>query len=309
LTSSYTKDEILLVLAYPPSVSYLREEHPELWDKYNVISGPLGVVKMLGIKDQCYDFFKKCGLSSKRYTLLSDYKSGDLSFPVILKRNVERRDLESRYKCVKLNTEQELLDFTQTVPAEIRNYLILQECIDDDFVDLDWRGYVHGGDVKGCALIQELRTYPEGIPTYLEEISDSEIYESVTKRISDVLKSLNYTGFIGIDIKYRKSDKEMYILDVNPRIPASVSSWLYKYKETDLIEFFKHIENPPMLNAVRTIRWVNVARDIQARVKKRDYSNLIKSLTAKKDVWSWNDPIPFILNVAVTVARFFTHKL
>lgn len=309
LTSSYSKDDVLLVLAYPPSVSYLREEHPELWDKYNVISGPLSVVKMLGIKDQCYDFFKKCGLSSKRYTLLSNYKSGSLSFPVILKRNVERRDLESRYKCVKLNTEQELLDFTQTVPSEIREYLILQECIDDEFIDLDWRGYVHEGDVKGCALIQELRTYPEGIPSYLEEVSDSEVYESVTKQISDVLKPLNYTGFIGIDIKFRKTDKEMYILDVNPRIPASVSSWLYKYSESELINFFKNIDNPPTLKPFRTVRWVNLARDIQARVKKHDYSNLIKSLTAKKDVWSWDDPVPFILNVSLTIVKFLMHKL
>jgi len=309
LTESYSKEDVLLVLAYPPSVSYLREEHPELWEKYTVISGPLDVIKMLGIKDQCYDFFKNCGLPSKRYTLLSNFTEGSLAFPVILKRNVERRDLEARYKCVKLNTEQELSEFVKTVPSDIHDCLILQECIEDDFIDLDWRGYVHQGDVKGCALIEELRTYPEGIPSYLEEVTDKGIYESVTKQISDVLKPLNYTGFIGIDIKFRNSDKMMYILDVNPRIPASVSSWLYKYDEKELIEFFKNIDNPPVLTTGKTVKWVNLARDITARKKKHDYSDILKSFTAKKDVWSWKDPLPFILNVSMTLVRLLTGKI
>lgn len=309
IANKYSKEEVLLVLAYPTSVTTLREEHPELWSQYNVISGPLDVINMLGIKDKCYDFFKICGLPSKRYMLLSDYKKGCMTFPVILKRNLERRDLEAKYKCVKLNSEDELAEFIKTVPAELFECLILQECIEDDFIDIDWRGYVHHGEVKGCALVQELRTYPEGIPSYLEEISDSETCNNVTTYMRDILKPLDYTGFIGIDIKYRESDKTVYVLDVNPRIPASVSSWLLKYDEDELIDFFKHIDNPPVLKTGKYIRWTNVARDIQARRKKKDYSGIMKSLTAKKDVFSWTDPLPFILNVSLTIIKLLTGKL
>ena len=298
-----------MVLAYPTGVTTLRAEHPELWAQYDVISGPLDVINMLGIKDKCYDFFKSCGLPNKKYMLLSDYKQGSMTFPVILKRNLERRDLEAKYKCVKLDTEVELKAFIKTVPVELYECLILQECIEDDFIDIDWRGYVHHGDVKGCALVKELRTYPEGIPCYLEEISDKVICCNITTYMRDILKPLDYTGFIGIDIKYRESDKTVYVLDVNPRIPASVSSWLLKYDEYELIEFFKRIDNPPVLKTGKYIRWTNVARDIQARKKKNDYSGIWKTLTAKKDVFSWSDPLPFILNVSFTIIKLLTGRL
>lgn len=309
IADKYSKEEVLLVLAYPTGVTTLRAEHPELWAQYDVISGPLDVINMLGIKDKCYDFFKSCGLSSKKYMLLSDYKQGSITFPVILKRNLERRDLEAKYKCVKLDTEVELEAFIKTVPVELYECLILQECIEDDFIDIDWRGYVHHGDVKGCALVKELRTYPEGIPCYLEEISDKVICCNITTYMRNILKPLDYTGFIGIDIKYRESDKTVYVLDVNPRIPASVSSWLLKYDESELIEFFKRIDNPPVLKTGKYIRWTNIARDIQARKKKKDYSGIWKTLTAKKDVFSWSDPLPFILNVSFTIIKLLTGRL
>lgn len=294
---------VLITSADP--IGSLPHECPELWSEYRVLAGPLEAVKLLSDKRAMYALCGRCGLETAPYELLSDYITDSIkriSPPLVLKRNVEKPGLYA-YKCIKIDTTEQLQQIIVTLAVDPAD-LILQECIGDDFIDVDLRGYVHEGRLCGCALVDEVRTYPSGVPSFLREIGDPAICGPVEAKVEAVLAQTGYTGFIGIDLKYRPRDGRLYILDINPRPPASLSSWVYKYSEASLRRFFARLDEPPMLDErCRNVQWCNLKRDLQARAHDRDYTGIGQSFSARKDVWDLHDPLPFLLSPFFLVWR------
>lgn len=290
------------------SLSQLLLECPELWDRYNVYSGPYNTLELLSNKYRMYDLARKAGLDTKRFCLLKDYAKDSLVFPVILKRNVEKPGLLD-YKCVRFNSESELDGFIKKIPLDIKPYIILQECISSDFIDIDMRGYIHDGVIIGSSIVNEIRTFPEGVPSYLEEINDEIICQKVEQSISNLLRDTHFTGFIGIDLKYNLKTNECYILDINPRSPASITSWIYKYKRKDLINLFKNISNPvKLVPLVNNIKWACLNREFQAWTKGKQRVPWLQTFKAKFDVWDKFDPLPFIAMPFCVVLRILKKK-
>lgn len=258
-------------------------------------SGPLAAIDVFSNKVLMY---KKCldlGVKVKNFCLLTEYKPGELRFPLILKRNVEKGLME--YKCCKIDDESHLFEISKEIPVESQKYLLLQECIGEEFSDIDFRGYIHRGKVIGYAVMHEVRCHPAGVSSYIEEITDKGIVDSIYDDVAKLLNGSSFTGFLDIDIKCNLSTGEAYILDFNPRSPASLSAWVFKYRRKDLIELFMNIDNPKSLVPVNTaIKWCNLARDYRARKKNHEKLKLRDILKLKLDLWDCCDPLPFLLH-------------
>lgn len=298
-----TNGKLKVFVTSADSLADLLMNGKELWNLYEVYTGPMSALEMLTDKKKMYTNVSLAGLDTKRYCLLEEYTPKCIEFPIVLKRNIEKPGMMA-YKCVKLNSEKELLDFAFSIPSELKPYILLQECISDDFKDLDFRGYIHNGKIIGYALVQEVRCYPEGVPSYLEEINNELLCNKIEQKLSAFFKVCGVRGFIGVDLKYNESTDECYILDVNPRPPASISSWVLKYSRKDLIHFFANIDNPePLLPRRRNVKWANVNREYQVWSRAHLRFSWWQTICAKHDVWDSKDPLPYLLQPYYVIHR------
>ena len=245
-------------------------------------------------KMNVYDYLQSNSLPCKRFCLLSDYNASvGFTFPVIVKRNLEKEEVY-KYKYSRFESNSQLMAFIDSIPKDYREYLIVQEAVTEDAVDLDFRGYVNEGMIISSSLVREIRSYTPGVPSYLEEVQDIRVIERINRIVSVLVGSVSYTGFIGVDIKYDGKDG-IYILDVNTRPPASISCWIYKFSKEERVHFIEKINGPmePANASSDNIRWVNTTRDILARIKTHDTKGLVKSITAKKDLKYPGDSKPY----------------
>ena len=294
--------KLLVILTSSLAVTELPNACPELWEKYDVLAGPPEAIQKLSDKNALYKSLELNGFDVKPFCLVDDYSSGSFTFPIILKRNIETVGMYI-YKFKRFVSEEELLSFIDTIPKDIRSCLILQGEIEPSSVDLDFRGFVHNGEVVASAIVDEIRCFPAGVPSYLEEVKDQSISQSVLNIVETILKPLSYSGFIGCDFKYVPSDHKLYLLDVNCRPPISVSSWLYKYSKKQLMNFVREIDSPSKMDSDKYVRWVNIPRDISARKHSHSMDGLMKSFTAKKDLLRIGGRRLFYDNLLSTVMR------
>lgn len=304
--------KLKVIITSSEVVSDLPIERPDLWERYDMIANPCEAVIQLSNKLFLNTTLAQLGFSMPRFCLLSDYRPnhGMLSFPVILKRNVEKTVVYD-YKFKRFESENALLAFCDNVPESIRPLLFLQEEIVNSAIDLDFRGYVHKGNIIASAIVKEVRTYPTGIPSYIEEISDPMVIKRVSEPVEAILKSVDYTGFVGVDVKYDSVSGCVYVLDVNSRPPISVSSWLYKYNKEQRIAFAQTIDDPVMMPSNVYVSWVNVVRDFKAlQVHSFKGFNPFKIISAKKDLKypMRGERRIFFLNIIFTLLRTFSHK-
>ncbi len=280
----------------------LREEMPQFWDLYHVSSRPIEALNVLANKCDMYNYCRELGLPTVKDVVYPEYEEGSIKYPIVVKHNVESIHIEN--KCVKVDNEEDLKNVIESIPKQSRPYLILQEYIGADFIELDFRGYVDHGCIVGYSVVESLRAEPIGISTCLEEVTDATILTTIEAMTKKILADLDYTGFVGMDMKYRKTDGMCYILDINPRAPSSLSEWVMKYERRDLDKLFSGEALMTSLTPIRAgISWVNIFRDLKARRKHHDWKDLWKLVTAKYDVWDKHDPMPFIMMLLLTLYR------
>lgn len=293
--------ELEIVITSASWLAKLRENVPRLWHEFNVKSGPIEAINTLADKHEMYNLCRSLDIPTVRDVIYPQYTSGCINFPIVIKHNVE--SIWIAEKCVKVDNEEDMFKVINKIPEKIRRYLILQEFIDKDFIEVDFRGYVHNGRIIGWSLVESIRSKPIGISSYLEEITEPQILETVKTMTDKIFSALDYTGFVGMDMKYRRKDGMCYILDVNPRTPASISEWVMKYNRKDLRQLFSSAEPQPLEVKKIGVRWVNLNRDFLARRDQHDWKNIWKSLSAKYDLWDSHDPLPFFMMWIFTAIR------
>ena len=297
--------KLIVILTSAGVVSTIPAAKPYLWDIYDVMAGPCSAIIKLSNKLYVYRHFYGHKYEGIKYCLVSDYcQQTNMRFPIILKRNVELPHLY-QYKYQEFYSSEELENFIDKIPNDFKKDLILQEKIDGECEDLDMRGYACKGQIIGYSIVKEIRSFPAGVPSYLEEVSDRELLDKIDLKVSSLIREVKYTGFFGIDIKYDLVSGDLHILDINSRPPASVSSWLYKYSKEDRLHFARNITSPSILPVGKIIRWTNVIRDLKARQESHNYSDLYKVVTASKDLKWPGDMAPYYLSYFYFLRNFF----
>jgi len=264
--------------------------YPELYDICNVQSGPYSLVKMLAHKNLMYEFASSRGLNYARFVLLSEYKQGELDFPVILKRNFE---IPLFFKVKKIESEEDFSEFVKKIKKEDYKHIMVQEYITDDPVlNISFQGYFINGACKCSFICSQDRRISAGITSYLNEIGDNEIKEMIKRKAETFFKESGYTGFTELEFLYSEETHEIYFIEINTRTCGLHSVLKFKYPDLPLL--YDNINNPPELTEnPALLSWINIARDIKARIQNKDFKNISQLFTSKHDVFDWHDLKPF----------------
>lgn len=268
------------------------EEFPELYELCDVESGPLELIRTLSYKDRMYTFAQSRGLKCAKFKILSEYTSGDLHFPVILKRNFE---IPLFFKVKKISNEEELILFTALISEEDKKYILIQEYIDSrKILNLSYQSYVRNGRfLLNFSCVQE-RRLSSGITSSLTELNDEKLLSRLNNVGKIFFRDTNYMGFSEIEFIYSKEDDQLYFIEVNTRTCGLQSVLNHKFENISDI-YSNSTQQLKLIEGRKNLTWINITRDIKARIQTKDWNNLSQFFTAKKDIFDWKDIRPFIM--------------
>lgn len=268
------------------------EEFPELYELCDVESGPLELIRTLSYKDRMYTFAQSHGLKCAKFKILSEYTSGDLQFPVILKRNFE---IPLFFKVKKINNEEELKSFVALISKEDKRYILIQEYIDSKkILNLTYQTYVRNGRCLLTFSGIQKRKLVSGLTSFLIELNSEKLLSQLNNVAKIFFGNTSYTGFSEIEFIYSIEDDQLYFIEINTRVCGTQSALNHKFDNISDI-YSDSIQQLKLIEGRKNLTWINITRDIKARMQTKDWNNLSQFFTAKKDIFDWKDIRPFIM--------------
>lgn len=285
------EEKINCIITSGELLSLILANFPELYEMCTVQSGPYPLIKMLSDKTLMYNYAETKGLKCAKHTLLNQYKTGDLKFPIILKRNIE---VPLFFKTKKIFSEEELNSFMTRIESNKHQHILIQEFITiKKPKDISIQAYLYHGTIKACFVCYQERRLSIGITSYLKEMEDDSMVKMITEKTKTFFEGTKYTGFCEIEFMYDPDYQKLYFIEVNTRT-CGLHSVLGK-KFHNLPELYLNIDNPPALvSSSRPISWINIARDIKARIQNKDFKNLSQFFTSEYDILDLRDWKPFL---------------
>ena len=189
--------------------------------------------------------------------------------------------------------------------SQIKDQLTFQEYIQGDDRHLwSFHGYAdENGTLLAWFVGNKIRTFPSltGMSTYLELAHD----ETLAAIGHDIVKQLPLKGVFKIDFKKNAADGRFHVLEVNARF----NLWHHMAAKNGVNlprVAYDHLiyRKPPARTTYRTaFRWLCLRSDFRAY---RDLADrgllgmgdwLLSLLVSRKvyDLFSWTDPLPFLL--------------
>lgn len=242
----------------------------------------------------------------------------EVGFPCIIKPAVHIDWHESR--AIKENSERPTKILLANNNAELDNWLDYFNENDELII----QEYIPGGedaiysfhtfaDEESQPLAyfvgKKIRTYPSvgGVSTYVKLVHDEEVV-----RIGfETIKKLKVKGPVKIDFKKHAATKKYYILELNLRY----NLWNYLGTVCGInipMLAYRYLSNQPFHSPTEyktNIRWLSFGDDFRSFVRyyrpEGQYTlwSWLRSMMHPKiyDVFSWNDPLPFI----VAMVKYF----
>lgn len=202
---------------------------------------------------------------------------------------------------------------------EVTPDFVVQEYLPggDDCI-YSFHGYFdQGAEPLGCYIGHKIRTYPRdrGMSTYLELVKEPRLIQLGL----EIIKKLGITGPVKIDFKKDAARDRYYLLEINARF--NLWNYLGAVCGVNLLAIaYNHLlgrKCPPQSDYRTEVRWLSFGNDLRAFL--RDYHNdgdlsiidLIRSYRGPKvyDVFSWDDPLPFLSNLASYSRALCRHVL
>lgn len=293
---------IFIIAAY--LLTEIREKFRAIYTLYNVYSSPLKWIDIFTDKAAMYSFVREYGIEIAPFILLSQYTHDSLKFPLVLKRNIEHY---LSFKTKIVNNEREFDEFVSKMPDDKKCVIVQELVCGEQEMDLSYQGYLCNGKIKGRLVLEEVRHYPEGISCFLREI-EGELQNKVIKDSETFLNVTDYSGFIQIDYKYLPLQKRLVIMDINTRTPASHSAFCYKFVNYN--QLFTDLDEPPILQPrCKLLKWINVSSDIKCNIREHNYKGFLDVMSAKWDIWSWRDPLPFLVSMFQPFINFYRNHV
>lgn len=176
------------------------------------------IFRMASDKTELLSFCKRHGIGHPKTTMITDNYdavANEVGFPSLIKPSHS----EGAKGIVLVNNIEEL---KSKAPGIIAQYgdCALQEYIASKSYYYNLMLYrTKDGRFGNCVIIKILRYYP--IKGGSSSLSISVKDEKMTSMCKDLLDKLNWVGFADFDI-LEKGDKDYKIIEINPRVPASV---------------------------------------------------------------------------------------
>lgn len=293
-------DTILQSLNYRPlcyitsgeMLALILREYKELYKLCDVMSGPYETIERLAHKDQMYKIAIEKGFKVAPFVTLDNLDLYNLKYPLFLKRNFE---IPLFFKAVKIARKEEFEDYLSKIKEEEKKDIIVQEFIDiskNNLLEISAQTFFSRSQLKGILITNQKRRLKKGITSYLEEIEDSNIIELITKLCNAFMENLDYTGFAEFEFMYDSSESQLYFVEVNTRTCGLQSSMAHKFG--NIAEAIIDPYNAPSLSIKKSkLFWMNIQRDIRARIQMHNFSNLLDIFKSSYDILDWKDYKPF----------------
>lgn len=269
--------ETPIIISGGSDLRYYLEE--SFMHSYNVYPKPLKHLNVLNDKSTLYNY-----VETKNYkiNLLESWpfvvKTRDYDFPLILKWSRDHK--EKPFKALIIQGKEELNELFNKY-GQFSDYLILQKLVEKK-KSLSFACFSLDGIIKKKVFVEQVRQYPPGLSNVVKPYNGEHI-QSIAQFSIELIKNLNYTGYIEFEFIEDLEAKKIYLLECNPR------PWGW-------IDYLKY-DNDSTDNAAM----VNITRDLYYLLKfekRKFYGNLIrkawKYLNYNKTIWSIDDPLPFI---------------
>lgn len=282
-------------------LAWILTEFTDLYDLCEVSSGPLATLQILAHKDKMYEYAEQRGFKVARYVTLDKLEADKVTFPAFMKRNYE---IPLFFKAEKIDNRQMLDSFLGRITAEQRKDIILQEFIEcADLLEISCQALFFNGKCAGTLITNQKRRLKKGLTAMVEELDSSEIKSKIDSLCRSFFsetkngdKPLSYNGLIEFEFMYDKQSDDLWFVEVNTRSCGLQSSFAAKYSNMGkaLLNPHKFTELQP---AVEHLKWMNIMRDVKARIQNKNLSNLTDIFTAAYDILDFHDPKPFIMRI------------
>lgn len=249
-------------------LDFIINDFPECLKMFNLRSFHYQSVRQLSDKRKTYKLCDNLGIDYPRLIDAQTNKNKDGFSNFIAKWSKEDSAFIKRpFKTKQLIGKGSLLTFIDDNKVNIENgSLIIQELIDKNrFASVSYLGYYINGCCQGGVGVRQIRQYPAGITSALTTLQADK--ENVLKTISaKLIHHLSYTGFAEVEFLADNDFKEIYLIEVNPRLCGWSSALSKRFnnlgsfltgKDKRLIEKQKDGESISFL-------WINPLRDLMA---------------------------------------------
>lgn len=235
-------------------LNYLLKNYPEIFFKYKTYPS-YETANIFVNKFKTGLLAQRLGIKYPKCYFLNEVDIKKINFPLILKWNV--RDKETPFKTAVINSIKELHSICSYFTTQERKSLLLQEYIEGGFdTDISYGGYWENGIEKVGIVVNQKRQYPIGLTSCAIEINNSYALE-VRKIAYKILSYVKYEGFVEVECKINPQNKQIYLIEVNPR----ACGWIKILMDRFVNIVLKGKENE---NRSKELIWINLVRDIRA---------------------------------------------
>jgi D-aspartate ligase len=300
---------------YPNSdeIVYVLSKYRNILEEfYRVPTLAWEVVQHLYIKKNTYQLAGKNGIpipTTYYPSNLQELVELNLNYPVIIKPSIRDNFYSKvKIKAFRINNKEELIKTYKYVCSIIEpSEVLVQELIPGGPKHLySCCPFFKNGEVLTSVTARRSRQHPMdfGHASTFVELVDIPELQKIAKKF---LGLINYYGFAEVEFMQDPRDGNYKLIEVNPRvwgwhtiaIASGVDLPYFLYQ--DMIGEEMDIRLPN-----NNVKWVRLITDVptvlseivKGRLKIGDY---LKSMKGKKEfaVFSLNDPLPFLIEVAL----------
>jgi len=248
-----------------------------------------------------------------------DLVNADLRFPVILKPAVKHHgNAFTLAKAWRADDRATLLARYHDAAAMVgAAAVVVQELIPGrGAAQFSYAALWDRGRPIASLTARRSRQYPIDFgytSTFVETVARADVEHAACR----FLESLTYDGLVEVEFKHDARDGRLKLLDVNARAWTWIA--LGRRAGVDFPHLFWCLamgETLPSTRGTSGVAWTHASRDIVAacqemaagHLKPRDYlASLRRPLQFA--AFAADDPLPGVLDVPLSVARFFTRRL
>lgn len=228
--------------------------------------------------------------------------SGD---PLIVKWNKlpTTRTTSTVRKTWQVQRRAELEALLDRTDSSVLPLLVVQRMIQG--ASMSCGGYFVDGVCKASIVVKQVRQWPIGVSSYVEEHLSDELSRRLRRFFVELGADLRVSGFMEVEFKVTDTNA-IYVLDVNPRAWGWIKILALKY--TNLADIILDDADPVVKPA--PVSWRNVARDLARLARDRQLGLRLLWNGARRpgfqqviDVWERDDPWPFFRSITDGILR------
>jgi D-aspartate ligase len=302
------------------TIEFLAKNHAELSETFVLAVPPWEIAQRFYNKDQAYALAESCGIPIPRqYTAdsLEGIFAANPDYPLVLKPTFKKNYYDkTKNKAILINDEADLRrEYTAMSSLIPARQIVVQQMIEGGTRNLFSYAALFDGEqiVSGLAAAR-LRQHPMdfGHATTYAEYRENEELEQLATRF---LRALNYKGVAEVEFMLDEESGQYKFIEMNGRFwgwhvltqvaGLNFPADLYRLMLGQPVRWAK----PTVLDA----HWMRMITDVPTVLRevvrgrmsvRRDYW---PTLASKKGfaVWSWSDPMPSLIEVAMAPYLWF----